>query len=42
MPWKPGKEYRGIGKKVCQWGFNPDKFDNLVAILLRSFVNQCV
>ena len=41
MPRKPGEKDRGIGKKVCEWRFDPNKFYNpfIIHFLL---IYECV
>ena len=40
MPRKPGEKDRGIGKKVCEWRFNPNKLYNLIILFLLIY--ECV
>jgi hypothetical protein len=41
MPRKPGEKDRGIGKKVCEWRFNPNKLYNPL-IILFLLIYECV
>ena len=41
MPRKPGEKDRGIGKKVCEWRFNPNKFYNPL-IIYFLLIYECV
>ena len=41
MPRKPGEKDRGIGKKVCEWRFDPNKLYNPF-IIYFLLIYECV
>ena len=42
MPRKLGEKDRGIGKKVCEWRFDPNKLYNPNLIILFLLIYECV